>query len=247
MRLRTSWVPEEYRRAAADEAPVEVWTQIIERYPDMRFWVAQNKTVPLAILEMLRHDPDRRVQWMVRSKRSWARAHPEDTTRGSEPSFAPEHEPLRPWTETRPELAATYAAETVAGAVPSTLWFQPEHELTQLWSQHLRHLDPRSHYLRADDRWVRFHSLPHSRRYPDQGAGAATDWAELLHRHTTLIGELAESAPARYLYRPVWDDDDLASQANSRWDAFALVWHKWALVRDPEEPDDMPPLRLVVA
>ncbi len=72
MRLRNSWMPEEYRRAAAEEAPLEVWAQIIERHPDMRFWVAQNKTVPLAILEVLRHDPDKRVQSMVRRNRSWA-------------------------------------------------------------------------------------------------------------------------------------------------------------------------------
>jgi len=71
--------------------------------------------------------------------------------------------------------------------------------------------------------------------------------AELLRRHTTLIGELAEAAPARCLYRPVWDDDDLASEQNSRWDAFALTWQDWALVRDTDEPEDMPPLRLVVA
>ncbi|MDP9416788.1 MAG: hypothetical protein M3P48_02925 [Actinomycetota bacterium] len=247
VRLRNSWMPEEYRRAAAEEAPLEVWAQIIERHPDMRFWVAQNKTVPLAILEVLRHDPDKRVQSMVRRNRSWARAHPEDATRGPGPGLAREPERLRPWSERRPELASMYQTETVRGTVPSARWFQPEHELTRLCELHLAHLDPRYYNLRADDRWVRFHSLPQSRRYPDQGAGAAVDWAELLHRHTTLIRELADLAPAKYLYRPVWDDDDLASECNGRWHAFALAWHDWALVRDPDEEDDTPPLKLVVA
>ena len=81
MRLRTSEDPAEYNRAAHDEASESTWREVIERFPDMRFWVAQNKCVPLSVLEILRHDPDGRVRHMVTSKRSWARAHPEDTTR----------------------------------------------------------------------------------------------------------------------------------------------------------------------
>jgi hypothetical protein len=73
--------PQEYRRAAHEEASLEVWREVIRDQPDMRFWVAQNKTVPLEIPEELRWDPDERVRWMVRSKRSWARAHPDDTRR----------------------------------------------------------------------------------------------------------------------------------------------------------------------
>lgn len=81
VRLRTSDDPAEYDRAARDEASEGTWREVIERFPDMRFWVAQNKTVPLSVLEVLRHDPDENVRHMVTSKRSWARAHPDDTTR----------------------------------------------------------------------------------------------------------------------------------------------------------------------
>ncbi|GAB3057174.1 hypothetical protein GCM10027053_18500 [Intrasporangium mesophilum] len=59
---------------------------VIERFPDMRLWVAQNKTVPLSILEVLREDADERVVWMVRKKRSWARAHPADSGREGTPT-----------------------------------------------------------------------------------------------------------------------------------------------------------------
>lgn len=81
VRLRTSDDPADYNRAARDEASESTWRDVIERFPDMRFWVAQNKTVPLSVLEVLRHDADERVRHMVRSKRSWARAHPDDTSR----------------------------------------------------------------------------------------------------------------------------------------------------------------------
>ncbi len=81
VRLRTSDDPAEYNRAARDQATESTWRDVIERFPDMRFWVAHNKTVPLSVLEILRQDPDDRVRDMVTSKRSWARAHPDDATR----------------------------------------------------------------------------------------------------------------------------------------------------------------------
>jgi hypothetical protein len=67
VRLRTSDDPADYGRAAHDEATEETWREVIKRFPEMRFWVAQNKTVPLNILEELRMDPDERVRSMVES------------------------------------------------------------------------------------------------------------------------------------------------------------------------------------
>lgn len=81
VRLRTSEDPDEYERAAYDGASEDTWRDVVARFPDMRFWVAQNKTVPLSILELLRHDPDERVRSMVRAKGTWARAHPGDSKR----------------------------------------------------------------------------------------------------------------------------------------------------------------------
>jgi hypothetical protein len=68
VRLRSCENPDEYLRAAWEEAPLEVWFEVIEKYPDMRFWVAQNKTVTLEVLEILSDDPCWRVRHMVASK-----------------------------------------------------------------------------------------------------------------------------------------------------------------------------------
>lgn len=67
--LRESEANEEYRRAIHDEAPLEVWLDVIARMLDMRFWVAQNKTVPVVVLQQLAGDPDSRVRDMVARKR----------------------------------------------------------------------------------------------------------------------------------------------------------------------------------
>ena len=66
--LRRSQRREEYLRATQESAPREVWLEVIQRFPDMRFWVAQNKTVPVEVLAVLARDPDSRVRSMVAMK-----------------------------------------------------------------------------------------------------------------------------------------------------------------------------------
>jgi hypothetical protein len=68
VRLRTSEEFSEYNRAAWEEAPLAVWYEVIERFPDMRVWVAHNKTVPMEILRVLARDPDPRVRSWVAGK-----------------------------------------------------------------------------------------------------------------------------------------------------------------------------------
>jgi leucine rich repeat (LRR) protein len=68
VRLRTSDDPDEYLRAANDDAPLEVWLALLAEHREMRFWVAHNKTVPPEVLEQLADDDDARVREMVARK-----------------------------------------------------------------------------------------------------------------------------------------------------------------------------------
>ena len=63
--LRTSSDPREYERAVHESATDDVWRDVIYRFPDMRRWVAHNKTTSAAILERLARDPDPSVRWQV--------------------------------------------------------------------------------------------------------------------------------------------------------------------------------------
>jgi hypothetical protein len=67
--LRESEIAAEYYRAAHDEAPLQVWLDILNKMPDMRFWVAHNKTVPIEILQILANDQDSKVRNIVARKR----------------------------------------------------------------------------------------------------------------------------------------------------------------------------------
>jgi hypothetical protein len=67
--LRLSNDPEMYNKSAHDSASVEVWRDVIADYPNMKRWVAHNKTVPLDILRILADDPDPDVRMTVAMKR----------------------------------------------------------------------------------------------------------------------------------------------------------------------------------
>lgn len=67
--LRTSEDPIMYLRAANDSASEDVWIDVITKHPEMRKWVAQNKTVSIRILRLLVKDLDPLVRSMVARKR----------------------------------------------------------------------------------------------------------------------------------------------------------------------------------
>ncbi|PLK46960.1 hypothetical protein [Uliginosibacterium sp. TH139] len=68
-RLRKSDDPSEYGRAANEEAAERVWLEMIENFPDLRQWVAHNKTVPISVLEYLSNDDNSQVRSAVAEKR----------------------------------------------------------------------------------------------------------------------------------------------------------------------------------
>ncbi|HJQ07804.1 MAG TPA: hypothetical protein VJ872_20290 [Nocardioides sp.] len=77
--------------------------------------------------------------------------------------------------------------------------------LTELWERTWPLADPLGHELRVAyaDRWVRFHSLPESKRYADD----ASESGEILRRHRTVLAELRGSTGTADLWAiaPGWD------------------------------------------
>lgn len=62
IRLRVSDDPEENQRAANETVPLAVWMQIHARAPELRPFIAYNRTSPLEMLERLASD----ANWIVR-------------------------------------------------------------------------------------------------------------------------------------------------------------------------------------
>lgn len=65
VQLRQSDDPAEYRIATWGEASEPTWFDVIERYPAMRRWVAQNKTLPEPVRIELARDTDVRVRYAI--------------------------------------------------------------------------------------------------------------------------------------------------------------------------------------
>lgn len=73
--------------------------------------------------------------------------------------------------------------------------------LTELWQQRWPHCPPVAHELRHPyrDVWVRFHSLPNSKRYPEN----ESEYAVVLKRYNTVLDELFAGGDV-YVIIPVW-------------------------------------------
>lgn len=69
IRLRQSDDKNECDRASHDSAEIQVWLDVIEKYPDYKSWVIHNKTIQLEILELLCSDTDPEVRAAVARKR----------------------------------------------------------------------------------------------------------------------------------------------------------------------------------
>lgn len=87
--------------------------------------------------------------------------------------------------------------------------------LSRSWQQHWPDCRPIGHELRGGDGWVRFHSLPESKRYSE----SESEEKEILRRHNTVIEELVVSST-----RPV--------------DSLAVVTCSWSGASDTGIRDD---------
>ena len=70
------------------------------------------------------------------------------------------------------------------------------------WRSRYSGVEPSGHTLRAafPDRWFRIHSLPQSKRYPDN----VSDWKTLIARHRSISDAVLGAQPVCYLVTPWW-------------------------------------------
>lgn len=69
IKLRKSSNPDDYNRAANEEASIDVWLDVLNNYPDMKKWVIHNKKIPIEILNKLSEDFDPEIRGDIARKR----------------------------------------------------------------------------------------------------------------------------------------------------------------------------------
>lgn len=76
-------------------------------------------------------------------------------------------------------------------------------QLSRKWSNAYPDCEPKAEALRESygDRWVRFHSLPLSKRYPKD----ENEYEVMLKRHNTILNELNPNTPI-FIFTSGWTD-----------------------------------------
>ncbi|MEU5116870.1 hypothetical protein AB0G64_35905 [Streptomyces longwoodensis] len=100
-------------------------------------------------------------------------------------------------------------------------------DLTELWQQHWPRCPPIGYQLRGTyrDVWVRFHSLPESKRYAeDEG-----EYAVVLERYNTVLEELFAGADV-YVITPLWTTE-------AEFPALKAVTGYWQSMLVEDDPD----------
>ncbi len=107
-------------------------------------------------------------------------------------------------------------------------------QLTDLWERRWPSAEPLGYVLRAEyaDQWVRFHSLPESKRYAEN----ETEYDEILRRHRAVLRELQGSTGTAALWVIAADWGWRDSAAGWSRQKVSGAW-PWRIGQTDDDPD----------
>ena len=108
------------------------------------------------------------------------------------------------------------------------------------WERWYPNCEPIGHLLRTEfsKRWVRFHSLPDSKQYPE----TETEYAEVLQRHNQILSKLARSDKAVVLVTTGYSETEVPMRSYTEvleLDRHAVPWRTVAMHRIDQEFSDL--------
>lgn len=108
--------------------------------------------------------------------------------------------------------------------------------LSTLWAQSWPGLRPIGHEVRGDrERWVRFHALPESKRYPED----EQEYAEVLRRHNLLLDELvSRTCPSLLIMTVAWSDSAVPTAGDAALARAVPDADLWTSVLREQDGDD---------
>jgi len=109
-------------------------------------------------------------------------------------------------------------------------------EITQYWQQAFDAVTPKAYNLKHvfKNRWVRFHSLPQSKRYPDNEA----EYAEVLRRHNLVLQELWGNTCRLWVVLSEYSEAQLPSNPDSKLARLFPASMPWCYFEQHTEGDD---------
>ena len=109
------------------------------------------------------------------------------------------------------------------------------HELMERWNARWSPCPPIGHELRSGihaDRWIRFHSLPHSKRY----AQDEEEYGTVLHRHNTVLEELFTGGNV-YTITCAWSDSPQPPARSDLDHQLHPAGRYWTSILTTDDPD----------
>lgn len=106
--------------------------------------------------------------------------------------------------------------------------------LTNFWNSFVgEEVPPIAHELKStfSERWVRFHSLPESKRYPETKG----EYEEVLFRHNTVIEELAGVPSSLFVVVPEYSELSIPGGPERDLDGLFPGLEYWATIDQNEE------------
>lgn len=105
--------------------------------------------------------------------------------------------------------------------------------LTDRWEARFPGVPPIGHRLRGSERWVRFHSLPESKRYAED----ETEYAELLDRHHAVLRGLASPGSELLVISASWSPTEHPRGRSRRLKTVAPDAELWRSFVDLDDPE----------
>jgi hypothetical protein len=109
-------------------------------------------------------------------------------------------------------------------------------KLAKFWNNDFTDFVPEVHNLKHEykDRWVRFHSLPESKRYPENEA----EYLEVLSRHNVVLQELCGSECNVFVVLPEYSENRLPAGPEPELSSLFSGSEPWCTLQQHEDGDD---------
>ncbi|WP_428240761.1 DUF3885 domain-containing protein [Gynuella sp.] len=109
-------------------------------------------------------------------------------------------------------------------------------ELAKFWNSEFDNFAPEAHNLKHEykSRWVRFHSLPGSKRYPEN----EDEYLEVLRRYNIVLQELCGTGSKVLVVLPEYSEERVPSQPEPELLKLFSASEPWCTLEQHEDDDD---------
>lgn len=109
-------------------------------------------------------------------------------------------------------------------------------ELAKFWEREFKGFAPEAHNLKHayKSRWVRFHSLPESKRYPDN----EQEYLEVLYRHNAILQELSRDNSKILVILPEYSESKAPTKPEPDLASLFPVSEPWCSLKQHEDHEN---------